>query len=50
MIEVRKFADRAFVYEAPHSGADTVVDTEWDHYVLRGADEMITLDSNQDWI
>jgi len=45
MIEVRKFADRAFVYEAPHSGADTAVDTVWDQYVLRDADEMITLDS-----
>ena len=45
MIEVRKFADCAFVYEAPHSGADTVVDAEWDQYVLRGADVMITLDS-----
>jgi hypothetical protein len=45
MIEVRKFADRAFVYEyeAPHSGADTVVDTEWDQYILRGPDVMITL-------
>ena len=45
MIEVRKFADRAFVYEAPHSGADTIVDAEWDQYVLRGADVMIALDS-----
>jgi len=44
-IEVRKFADRSFVYEAPHSGADLAVDTEWDQYILRGADEMITLDS-----
>jgi len=45
MIEVRKFADCAFVYyEALHS-ADTVVDTEWDQYVLRGADVTITLDS-----
>ena len=45
MIEVRKFADRSFVYEAPHSGADMAVDTEWDQYVLRSADVMITLDS-----
>jgi len=24
MIKVRKFADRAFVYEAPHSGGEVV--------------------------
>jgi len=45
MIEVREFADRSFVYEAPHSGADLAVDTEWDQYIIRGADEMITPDS-----
>ena len=50
MIKVRKFADCAFVYEALHSGADTVVDTEWDQYALRGADVTITLDSISDWI
>jgi len=41
MIEMRKFADRAFVYAMGY----IAVDTEWDQYVLRGTDIMITLDS-----
>lgn len=44
MIEVRKFADCAFVLVS-HSGTYTVVDTEWEQCVLGGSGTMIVLDS-----